>query len=304
MAPVLVTGLSDMIRSHAFAPFLAVLLGIAAFSAMDAVMKSAALEAGVYTALLFRNMLGTLFMLPVWLLTGRALPSAPALKVHIHRALVVAVMALLFFYGLVRIPIAEAIAISFIAPLIALYFAAIMLGETIQRRAIIASLLGVAGVIVIGAARFGQGDYDAESIAGISAILVSAVLYALNLILQRRQALLASPAEIALVQNLFVGLLLLLAAPWLATWPSVTAWRDITAGAILATSALLLLSWGYARAEAQALVPIEYTGFLWAMAFGWLWLGEKVGLGTFAGAALIVVGCLIAARKPTEQTAL
>jgi S-adenosylmethionine uptake transporter len=213
-------------------------------------------------------------------------------------------MELLFFYGLVRIPIAEAIAISFIAPLIALYFAAMLLGETIRPNAIFASLLGIAGVIVIGAARFGQGDFSRETVMGIAAILVSAVLYALNLVLQRRQAMLADPIEIAFVQNLFVGLIFLLAAPWLAQWPADPALRDIAAGAVLATIALLFLSWGYARAEAQALVPIEYTGFLWAMLFGWIWFGERVGPATFAGAALIVVGCLIAARKPTEQTAL
>ena len=197
-----------------------------------------------------------------------------------------------FFYGLVRIPIAEAIAISFIAPLIALYFAAIMLGEKIRPSAVIASLLGVAGVIVIGWARFGQGEISRDATTGVAAILVSAVLYALNLVLQRRQALLADPIEIAMMQNVIVAVLFLLVAPWLAQWPSVSALQDIGAGAVLAVLAILFLSWGYARAEAQALVPIEYTGFLWAALFGWIFFSEEVGPATVAGALLIVIWLL------------
>jgi S-adenosylmethionine uptake transporter len=45
-------------------------------------------------------------------------------------------MAVLFFYGVVRTPLAEGIALSFIAPLIALYLAAIWLGEPVGRRAV------------------------------------------------------------------------------------------------------------------------------------------------------------------------
>jgi len=285
-------------------PFLAVLIGIGTFSAMDATMKSASIQAGVYNALLFRNLFAALLVIPVWLIAGRPVPSAAGLRVHLQRSVTVAFMAPLFFWGLVRIPMAEAIAISFIAPLIALYFAAIMLGETIRPSAILASLLGLAGVLVIGAARFTGGALTPEAGWGIAAILVSAVFYALNLVLQRRQAQLANPIEIALFQNLFVALAFLAVAPWLASWPQGSALRDICTAAVLAVAALLFLSWGYAREETQALVPIEYTGFLWAALFGWLWFDESVGLATVAGAGLIVIGCWTAARKPTEQTAL
>ncbi|MDG2003725.1 MAG: DMT family transporter [Novosphingobium sp.] len=283
---------------------IATAVGIATFSAMDAAMKGASIAAGVYTALLIRGYLASLLILPAWLLTGRKLPSAPAFKVHVQRSVVVAIMAPLFFWGLVRIPIAEAIAISFIAPLIALYFASVMLGEKIRPAAIIASLLGIAGVVVIGAARFGEGQFTQDAILGIAAILTSAVFYALNLVLQRKQALLASPVEIAMFQNLIVALIFTVPLPWLFAMPGLDGLKLISLAAVLALIALLLLSWGYARAEAQVLVPIEYTGFAWAALFGWLWFDEVVSPGTVIGAALIVVGCLIAARGHTEQTAV
>lgn len=283
--------------STAILPVLSVCMGIATFSAMDAAMKSASIAIGVFTALLLRNLFATLLTVPLWLVAGRPVPARAVLRVHVQRAAIIAVMASLFFYGLVRVPMAEAIAISFIAPIVALYFAALLLGEKIRPRAIAASLLGIMGVVVIGAGRFGSGEFSDEAIEGTAAILVSAIFYALNLVFQRKQALLAGPVEIAQFQNLIVTLIFLAFAPWLAVVPDAASLRMTLAGAALATVAILFLSWGYARAETQVLVPVEYTGFLWAALFGWLAFGEEVGLATIAGAVLIVVGCWIGARN-------
>jgi S-adenosylmethionine uptake transporter len=67
--------------------------------------------------------------------------------------------------------------------------------------------------------------------------------------------------------------------------------------ATLAFTSLAALSWAYARAEAQRLIPVEYSAFLWAAIMGWLAFGERLTLTTVAGALLIVAGCLIAARS-------
>ena len=59
----------------------------------------------------------------------------------------------------------------------------------------------------------------------------------------------------------------------------------------------MALAWAYARAETQALVPLEYTGFLWAAWIGWQFFGEQVQLSTLAGAVLIVIGSWIATPR-------
>jgi S-adenosylmethionine uptake transporter len=243
-------------------------------------------------------------MLPLWLLTGGRWPRREVLRVHMLRSSVVAAMAWLFFWGLVRLPMAEAIALSFIAPVIALYLAAVTLKEKIHKRAIAASLLGFSGVVLIGATRLGSHEGGDEAALGIAAVLGSAVMYAWNLVLQRQQAQLASPQEIALFQNLCIALLLGLLAPWLAAVPDAAALRDIAGGAILSAIALMMFAWAYARAEAQVLVATEYTAFIWAALMGWLWFDETVTVSTLCGVILIVAACWIAARRRTEATAL
>lgn len=283
------------------APILVALLGVAAFSAMDVAIKGAALAIGVYSALLLRNTMGTLMILPVWLAGARKIPTRRVLGLHVLRSSVNAAMATLFFVGIVRLPIAEGIALSFISPLAALYLAAVLLGERIQRRAIWASLLGLTGVGVIVASRLGTEDIGGEAAIGVAAVLASALLYAFNLVLQRQLAQLAGPAEVALFQNLVIAAILSLAAPWLLVRPDAQTLALVALGALLATLALALLAWSYARAEAQLLVPIEYTAFLWAALLGWLFFAEPLGTATLAGAALIVTGCWLGTRDPGRE---
>lgn len=285
-------------------PLFVTMFGIGLFAAMDAFMKSAALVVGAYSALLLRNAIGFAVVAPLWLSLGGRWPRPHVLRIHLKRGVVVAFMAYTFFYALVRLPLAEAIALSFVAPLIALYLAALLLGETIERRAVVAALLGLAGVVVIIGSKLGTQDLDRESVLGLSAMAFSTVLYAWNLVIQREQALVARPAEVATFQNGVVALTLLPLAPLLFVLPQGDTWHDIAAAALLATGAAMALAWAYARAETQVLVPIEYSAFLWAALFGWLFFREALGPGTVAGAVLIVIGCWIAARRRPEQSAV
>lgn len=291
--------------AHPHLPFLVTALAVALFSLMDALMKHASIAIGAYSAMLIRSLIGTAIMIPIWRFGRTGWPRGEKLRIHVLRALVSCGMALLFFHALVLLPMAEAIALSFIAPLIALYLAAALLGERIGRKAVIASLLGLAGVALISVARFQSGLPDRQSAEGILAVLISACLYAWNLVLQRRIAQLAAPAEVALSQHGIAALLLLLAAPWYARMPDWGEFGVLAMAAILATVSLLLMAWAYARAQAQVLVPVEYSGFLWAVLFGWLFFAETVALPTVLGGALIVIGCLIAApRREPEQVAV
>ncbi len=276
--------------------FLVACMGMGTFSLMDAAMKELALALGAYSATLWRNAAGAAMMSVLFVGTRQGWPAPAVLRLHLKRSLVVAFMAVSFFWSLTVLPLAEAIGLSFIAPVIALYLAAILLGEKIGKEAILGSVAGLLGTAVILFGKF-SGEYGEGAIWGTVAVLFSALLYAYNLILQRQQALLAGPVEIAFFQNLLTAAILSLLAPW---WlEPLTEFELTLAAAGLATVSVLMLSWAYARAEAQVLIPVEYTAFVWAALFGWLFFSEPVTLWTIAGTALIVAGSLVAARAKT-----
>jgi S-adenosylmethionine uptake transporter len=284
----------------ALVPFAVGVLGIALFSVMDAVMKGLALALGAYNAVFWRMLVGLVLAGILYLSMKREKPSRAAMRFHIIRGLVGSVMALTFFWGIARMPLAEAVALTFVAPLLSLYLAAVLLGEPVGRRAVFASLLGFAGVLVIvGGQGGGAGERD---LWGAASILTSAMLYAYNIILMRQQALVAKPLEIAFYQYVVVAFVLALAAPFLAEVPPADAWPGLVLAALLALVSLMLLAWAYRRAEAHRLAPVEYTALLWAALFGFLVFGERVGWFTLVGAVLIVGGCLLAAR--TRQAPL
>lgn len=288
------------VRAHPLLPFAAAFAGVGFLSLMDAFMKEAALLIGAYTATVLRALIGAGIIAPFWLARGGAWPSRSVMKLHLERGLVSAFMALSFFFALTRLPLAEAIALSFIAPLLALYLARVLLGETIAKKAVLASVLGFAGTLVIVGGRIGSGQFDTDAAVGIAAMMFSAVLYAYNFIVIRKQSQVAGPVEIATFHSGIGGLVLLTAAPFLWSPPTMPALVPLAAAGALTVAGSMAIAWAYAREEAQALVPIEYSGFVWASAFGWLFFRENVSVTTLAGTVLIIAGCWLVARRDPQ----
>ena len=209
-------------------------LGIAIFSSMDAVMKGLVIGLGAYNALAWRMLAGTVVSGIPYALSRPRMPPRAVLRIHLVRGLVSAVMAFLFFWGLGRVPMAQAIALSFIAPIIALFLAALILKERITRLTIIATAMAFAGVLVIlwGQARAELGP---DAFWGAIAILVSAVCYAWNIILMRQQSLVAGAGEVAFFQTIIVTAVFMLAAPWLLVVPPLADAPALIFAAMLAT---------------------------------------------------------------------
>ena len=125
-----------------------------------------------------------------------------------------------------------------------------MLKEKISDKSIAASVIGFSGVLIIISGRW-SGHYSEDVGRGIVAILMSALLYAYNLILQRQQALLARPVEIAFFQNATLLAVYLCVASFYAVVPALNQLPDLAGAAVLGMASLLLLSWAYARAARQ-----------------------------------------------------
>ena len=281
-------------------PFAVAALGIATFAGMDVFMKGLSIAIGTYNAILWRTLIALLIVAALFLPRRIRWPSLSIIRLHVWRGVVTSLMAFLFFWGLVHVPLAEAIGLSFIAPLIALYLAAVLLNEQIGDKAIMASVIGLTGALVVIGGKLG-GHYSDNVGQGIAAILLSAMLYAYNLILQRQQALIADPLEIAFFQNGTMLGVYLLFAPFWAVAPPYAMLPNLAAAALLGIASILLLSWAYARAEARILIPVEYTAFIWAALFGWLVFAEAITAATLVGTVLIVAGCLLAARQQQDH---
>jgi S-adenosylmethionine uptake transporter len=287
----------NRVAQHPLQGFLAALGAVAALSIMDAVMKHLVLVIGLVVVSLWRSGMNLLFSSILYLPRREPWPSRETLRIHLVRSTIVMVMAALFFWGIARVPLAQALALTFVAPLLAMMLAALTLGERVAGASIAGSAAAFAGVIVI---VLGQARAHAapDVLLGLAAIVASALCYAFNIVLMRRQALVAKPLEINFFQSAVVMSLWLAVMPFFGTpmWPG-EQWPWIVVAATLSTCGTLLFAWGYARGPASYLAVTEYSGFLWAALMGWLVFRERVSSYTLAGAVLIIGGCLLAVRR-------
>ena len=287
--------------THPVQGFLAALAAVAVLSVMDAVMKHLVLAIGLFTVSIWRAAANLFFSSALYLPRRRQWPKRKIVWIHVIRGVDVTVMAALFFWGIARIPLAQALALTFIAPLIAMLLAPLFLKEQLNARLIGGAIAAFAGVlvIVVGQAR---AEVGADVLLGIAAIIGSAICYSGNILMMRWQALAAKPLEINFFQAIVVLLLWIAAIPLMGApaWPQgQIGW--IVLASILSTTGGMLFAWAYARGEASYLAVTEYSGFVWASICGWVAFHERVSLYTLAGVVLIVGGCLLGARGKISE---
>jgi S-adenosylmethionine uptake transporter len=223
-------------------------------------------------------------------------PTREATLYNGIRAVLIVITATSFFFALARLPLADAIALSFISPVLTAVLGATLLGERLDWRIAAALAAGFVGMLLIVAGQVGGGGLDREAAIGAAAVVVSAIGYALNIVMLRHRATRDPLSQIVLFQNL--GPALLLAVPMLWVWtaptPTDTALFALLGG--LGVSAHIMLTHAFARIEAARLAPVGYVTLVWGVLFGALLFAEVPGLATLAGAALIVLGTLLTRR--------
>jgi drug/metabolite transporter (DMT)-like permease len=223
-------------------------------------------------------------------------PTREALLYNGMRAVLIVVTATTFFFALARLPLADAIALSFISPVLTALLGAMLLGERLDWRIAAALAAGFVGMLLIVGGQVGGAGLSREAAIGAVAVVVSAVGYSLNIIVLRHRATRDPLSQIVLMQNL--GPLLLLAAPVLWVWTPLTL-LDAALFALLGTlgvAAHTMLAHAFARIEAARLAPVGYVTLAWGVLLGALIFAEVPGLATLAGAALIVLGALLTRR--------
>ena len=86
------------------------------------------------------------------------------------------------------VPLADAIALSFIAPVLTAVFGVSLLGERLDWRIGVALAAGLAGMLLIVGGKLGGAGLDRDAAIGALAVVMSAIGYALNVVVLRHRA--------------------------------------------------------------------------------------------------------------------
>lgn len=278
-------------------PFLVATAAIIVFTTMDGVVK--AMPAGLPTiqVVAMRFLLGIPLVLAILLWLRAGWPSLASWRANAPRGLLTIASTFLFFTALRRLPFAEALALSFLGPLLIAVLAALLLKERLRADVLGAVLLGLAGVGIIAWDAMKDAGGFSGDLLGIAAAIGSAFSYALNSVLLRKQAQRDNATSIVLILHIVPALLALpfAAADWHP--PSASVWGIFVLVALLGVSGHFLLTWAYGRARAGILAIVDYLSLPYGALVGYLFFAEVPALSVWIGAGLIVVACLLVTRR-------
>jgi drug/metabolite transporter (DMT)-like permease len=239
-----------------------------------------------------RFLVFALIMLPS-MLPGTPLYAMRADRpgLQVMRGMALLSSSLFFISGLGFLPIAEASATGFVAPLFVTGLSIVFLGEKVGLRRWLATAVGLLGVLII--LRPGSSAFHPAAIFPV----VSALAWACTLIMTRmmsgKDRAITTMAYSAITGFAMVSLLV--PSVWVA--PS---WHDILCGVLIGVAStagqwIVVLAFRYA--DASVLAPFSYTQLVVVSILGFILFGELPDVWTVTGAAFIVASGLYTAHR-------
>lgn len=269
------------------------LVAVGALSLMDACLK---LLSPHYPALQVASIRGlaTLPIVIVWvgLHGGYGQLLRVRFPLHFARGVLGIVMLSTFTYGVRHLPLADAYAIFFVAPLLITAFAVPILGERVDWRRWTAIGIGFAGVLIV----LRPTGAGALTLPGL-AVLVTALGYALSVITVRVLGRTDTTQSMVfwVIAILSVGAGLLALPAWRPIQPA--HWLVIGGIAVTGSLGQWAVTEAFKRGEASFIAPFEYTALAWGVGLDWyLWKTIPAPV-TMLGAAVIIASGVYLVRR-------
>lgn len=239
----------------------------------------------------FRNLGQLVLMVPWVAYAGISVLRTKRPWAHVRRS-VFGIMAMLsWFWVITKMPLAEATAISFSAPLFITFGAALFLGEKVGMRRWAATVFGFIGVLLI--IRPGFQEVDTPRLVA----LVTAALIAGAMLSNKSLTRTEKPNAMVVWMGIFMSIFSLPPAIGVWQWPSTNAWVWLGMAAVVATVAHLALNRSFQAADASFVAPFGYVQIPFVAVLGFWIYGEVPDLWTWLGAGVIVGSGIYIARR-------
>ena len=259
-------------------------VGMSLFAATDAIAKLLTETIPPLQVVWSRQcglLLGVLILISV---KGLGVLASKNPKLQIVRGVLAATSATLFIVGIAYIPLADAVALTFVAPFIVTILGAVVLKEPVGLRRWIAVVIGFMGTLII--IRPGLGVLHPAAFL----LIIAASAFALRQILSRFLAGADKTPTTVAYTAIVAWLLLSIPLPFI--WETPQSSREILfliLIAIMAASGETLVIMALDTAQAVVLAPVHYSLLLWGTLYGFLIFGQLPDGWTMAGALIIVI---------------
>jgi drug/metabolite transporter (DMT)-like permease len=218
---------------------------------------------------------------------------------HVLRGGVGVVAMYLNFAGIARLPLADATAIFYAAPIFTVVLAAVILRETVRVYRWSAVAIGFGGVILTLLPHLGEGGTgDAQQAVGAMLSLSAAIVAAFAMIQVRRLTETEPTGSIVLYFSLVSAVIGLATLPLGWLMPSPREFVILVAIGGLGGIAQICLTQSYRLGDASLIAPFEYASILFAIFLGYVVFDEVPVPLVLTGAAIVIAaGVFVVLRE-------
>lgn len=258
-------------------------LGMFLFAAVDTIGKFLTAEFHPLQIVWFRQLglfVGVVFLL---LTRGRSILKTAHPRQQVARGAVAVGSATLFIMAVSFIPLADAAAISFVAPFFVTLMGALILREAVGMRRWVAVVVGFIGALIV--IRPGLGVMHPAAFLVIAAAFLFAVRQIISRTLAADDSTVTTVAYTAIVSVLILTVTLPFVWVTPGSWPIVGL---LVVFGVLAALAETCVIKALEVGEAVAVAPVHYSIMLWSTFYGWLIFSDLPDLWTWIGAAVIM----------------
>ena len=266
-------------------------LGMFLFAAVDTIAKFLTSDLHPFQIVWTRQLgllVGALFLLA---LHGRHLFLTAHPKLQLIRGLVAALSAAAFIFAIRHVPLADAVAVSFVAPFLVTLMAALILREPVGWRRWVAVVLGFVGSMII--LRPGMGVVHPAAML----VVVAAFFFACRQVISRAIAARDGTGTTILYTAMTAVFVLSVPLPWVWVTPSGPEFLLLVGLAMLAGLAEVCVIRALELGLAVAVAPVHYTLIIWASLYGWLVFGQFPDAWTWAGTGIIMATGMYMLRR-------
>ena len=261
------------------------------FASMAGIIRHVSAELHPFEIAFFRNLFGLAFMMPWLARVGWSGLKTQRIGLYTVRGIIGLGAMLAWFWAITILPLADATALSFTAPLFATILAVFVLAEVVRARRWAAILVGFVGALII--LRPGVQEIGWPTLAVLFSSLLMATSTVMIKLLSRTE-----PTS-AIVTYLVIYLTPMSLIPALFVWetPSWTTLAWLIALGGVATAAHQCITRSFTVAEASAVMPFDFTRLIFAALIGYFFFGQIPDLWSGIGAAVIVAASVYVAHR-------
>ena len=282
-------------KNHRYQGVPEIILTSLYLSIMVALVRDLAKDYHIFFIVLMRNIFGTIFLIPKFIIHQKSLFSSNNIYLHFLRSANGTASMFLWFYAIILLPISEAISLSFLTPLTTTLASSFFLKEKVNKKIFIACFISFVGVLII--LRPGFNEFKIGYIFCFGSIL----LWTLSNLMVKTMTKTDKTRNIVAQMTIYMLIFSIpFALPYIKPINFIGIIKFIIIG-FFSNQCYRLIAQAYKKNDLAILQPFDFSRLIFASIIAFLFFNETPDIFVFFGSLVILFGMIISLKQQKKS---